>query len=107
MPKRRGATKTASARRVEAQLQLSERSRFDLKFRDGAALPSQWLSDPLSAPFRPANGTTFSSGDREWGARFNAGSAAGGQGLGLALEYARQEHSSGETDQWRVGLTWK
>ncbi len=95
------------ARRVEAQLQLSRRSRFDLNYRDGAALPGQWLNDPLSAPFRPTSGGQFASGDREWGARFNAGSAAGGQGLGLAFEYARQAQSGGGNDQWRVGLTWK
>ena len=95
------------ARRAEAQLQLSRRSRFDLNYRDGAALPGAWLSDPLAAPFRPTSAAQFSSGDRQWAARFNAGSAAGGNGLGLAFEYARQQQSSGDTDQWRVGLTWK
>ena len=95
------------ARRAEAQLQLSKRSRFDLNYRDGAALPNAWLSDPLSAPFRPVGGSQFANGDREWAARFKAGSAAGGNGLGLALEYAKQEKSGGDNDQWRVGLTWK
>ena len=95
------------ARRVEAQLLLSRAARVDLKWRDGAALPNSWLADPLSAPFRPTGGAGFSTGDREWGARFNAGSAASGNGLGLALEYARQERAGNENDQWRVGLTWK
>ena len=95
------------ARRVEAQLQFSRAARVDLKFRDGAALPGSWLSDPLSAPFRPTGGTAWNAGDREWGARINAGSAAGGNGFGLAVEYARQERSGGDNNQWRVGMTWK
>ena len=95
------------ARRVEAQLQFTRAARVDLKFRDGAALPNQWLADPLSAPFRPAGGSVWNAGDKEFGARINAGSAAGGQGLGLALEYARQQSSGKDNDQWRVGVTWK
>ena len=95
------------ARRVEAQLQFNRAARIDLKFRDGAALPGQWLSDPLSAPFRPAGGAVWNAGDKEFGARINAGSAAGGNGLGLAVEYARQEHQGTDNDQWRVGVTWK
>ena len=94
------------ARRVEAQLQFTRAARIDLNFRDGAALPGPWLSDPLSAPFRPNGGSIWNTGDREFGARINAGSAAGGNGLGLAVEYARQ-HSGNENDRWRVGLTWK
>ena len=95
------------ARHVEAQLQFTRAARIDLKFRDGAALPNQWLADPLSAPFRPTSGGVWNAGDKEFGARINAGSAAGGQGLGLALEYARQESSGKDNDQWRVGVTWK
>ena len=95
------------ARRVEAQLQFNRAARVDLKFRDGAALPGSWLSDPLSAPFRPTGGASWNAGDKEFGARINAGSAAGGQGFGLALEYARQESAGRDNDQWRVGLTWK
>ena len=95
------------ARRVEAQLQFNRAARVDLKFRDGAALPGRWLSDPLSAPFRPTSGTGWNTGDKEFGARINAGSAAGGNGFGLALEYARQELSGKNNDQWRVGMTWK
>ncbi len=101
------ADQSSVARRVEAQLQFNRASRVDLKFRDGAALPGGWLSDPLSAPFRPGNGATWNAGDKEFGARINTGSAAGGQGFGLALEYARQESSGKNNDQWRVGLTWK
>lgn len=95
------------ARRVETQLQFNRAARIDLNFRDGAALPGQWLSDPLSAAFRPAGGKAWNTGDKEFGARINAGSAAGGNGFGLALEYARQELSGKDNDQWRVGLTWK
>ncbi len=95
------------ARRVEAQLQFNRAARVDLKFRDGAALPGQWLSDPLSAPFRPTGGNIWNAGDKEFGARINAGSAAGGNGFGLAVEYARQERSGRDNDQWRVGMTWK
>ena len=94
------------ARRVEAQLQFNRAARLDVNFRDGAALPGGWLTDPLSAPFRPTSGT-WNTGDKEFGARINAGSAAGGQGFGLALEYARQQSSGKDNDQWRVGLTWK
>ncbi len=95
------------ARRVEAQLQFTRAARIDLKFRDGAALPGQWLADPSSAPFRPTGGGAWNTGDKEFGARINAGSAAGGNGLGLAVEYARQERKGSENDQWRVGVTWK
>lgn len=95
------------ARRVEAQLKFNRAARVDLKFRDGAALPGQWLSDPLSAPFRPTGGNAWNAGDKEFGARINAGSAAGGNGFGLAVEYARQERKGNDNDQWRVGLTWK
>ena len=95
------------ARRVEAQLQFNRAARVDLKFRDGAALPGSWLSDPLSAPFRPSGGASWNAGGKEFGARINAGSAAGGSGFGLALEYARQESSGRDNDQWRVGVTWK
>ena len=95
------------ARRVEAQLQFNRAARLDLNFRDGAALPGQWLADPMSAPFRPTGGGAWSTGDKEFGARINAGSAAGGNGLGLALEYARQERKGTDNDQWRVGVTWK
>ncbi len=95
------------ARRVEAQLQFTRAARVDLKFRDGAALPGQWLSDPLSAPFRPTGGNIWNAGDKEFGARINAGSAAGGNGFGLAVEYARQERQGNGNDQWRVGMTWK
>ena len=95
------------ARRVEAQLQFNRAARVDLKFRDGAALPGSWLSDPLSAPFRPTGGASWNTGDREWGARINAGSAAGGNGFGLAVEYARQERGGADNNQWRVGMTWK
>ena len=95
------------ARRVETQLQFNRAARVDLKFRDGAALSGGWLNDPLSAPFRPTAGQVWNAGDKEFGARINAGSAAGGQGFGLALEYARQQTSGKDNDQWRVGLTWK
>ena len=95
------------ARRVEAQLQFNRAARVDLNFRDGAALPNGWLSDPLSAPFRPSGAGVWNTGDKEFGARINAGSAAGGQGFGLAVEYARQQASGKDNDQWRVGLTWK
>ncbi len=94
------------ARHVEAQLQFTRAARLDLNFRDGAALPGQWLADPMSAPFRPIGGA-WNTGDKEFGARINAGSAAGGNGLGLAVEYARQEHQGTDNDQWRVGVTWK
>ena len=100
------ADQNSVARRIEAQLQFSRAARIDLNFRDGAALPKSWLSDPMSAPFRSSGGN-WSSGDKEFGARINAGSAAGGNGLGLALEYARQQHQNADKDQWRVGLTWK
>ena len=101
------ADQSSVARRVEAQLQFTRAARVDLKFRDGAALPNQWLADPLSAPFRPTGGNVWNAGDKEFGARINAGSAAGGQGLGLALEYARQQSIGKDNDQWRIGVTWK
>ena len=101
------ADEAGVARRVETQLQFNRAARIDLNFRDGAALPGQWLSDPMSAPFRPSGGNNWNAGDKEFGARINAGSAAGGNGFGLALEYARQERSGKDNDQWRVGLTWK
>ncbi len=94
------------ARRVEAQLQFKRAARVDLKFRGGAALPGSWMSDPLSAPFR-SSGANWNTGDKEFGARINAGSAAGGNGFGLAVEYARQERQGRDNDQWRVGMTWK
>jgi hypothetical protein len=86
-------------RRYEAQLQLSRAARLDARYREGSLTPGL-LSDEWGSTFANADNNA-----RQWSARFNAGSAAAGNGLGLALEYAR---STGATpDQWRVGVQFK
>lgn len=86
-------------RRYEAQLQLARAARLDARYREGSLNPGL-LSDEWGSTFAAADNNA-----RQWSARFNAGSAAAGNGLGLALEYAR---STGPTpDQWRVGVQFK
>lgn len=87
-----------NAHRVEAQLQLARAARIDARYREGD-LPQGLLSDEWSSVFGAP------SGARQWGARFNAGSAASGAGLGLAVEYAR--NAGATPDTWRVGLQFK
>ena len=91
------------ARRFETGLIFSRASRLDLRWRDGAALPGQLLGDPLGAPF----GSLNQSGAQEIAARFNAGSAAGSNGFGLALEYALQRHLDERNGSWKIGLSYR
>ncbi|MBW3637041.1 MAG: hypothetical protein KY445_11370 [Armatimonadetes bacterium] len=88
-----------NAHSIEAQLQLARAARFDARYRQGN-LPQGLLSSEWKSAFN-----TPQSATQQWAARFNAGSAAGGTGLGLALEYARSAGSN--PDSWRVGVQIK
>ncbi len=88
-----------NAHSIEAQLQLARAARFDARYRRGD-LPQGLLGSEWKSAF-----DTPQSATQQWGARFNAGSAAGGTGLGLALEYARNAGSN--PDSWRVGVQIK
>jgi len=92
------------ARQVGAQLRFSRAARFDVRYRDGAALPSGLSGDPLGSLF---SSNSFASANREIATRFNFGSATGSNGLGLALEWARQGASHSPTDSWKIGLTYR
>jgi hypothetical protein len=83
----------------EAQFQLARAARFDARYRDGTLAPGL-LSNEWNSAFSAPD-----SSPRQWSARFNAGSTAAGNGLGLALEYARSVGSA--PDMWRVGLQFK
>jgi len=95
------------ARKIETQISLKNAARLDLRMRDGAALPGDLLSDSMGSPFGSISSRVFQTGDREFAARFNAGSAQNGKGLGFALEYARNQSGGDNTDSWKVGLTFK
>jgi hypothetical protein len=95
------------ARRFETRITLKDRARLDFSVRDGAALPSSLLSDSYGNPFGSIASRNFQTGDREFAARFNAGSAQNGRGLGFALEYARNQSGTENLDSWKVGLTFK
>ncbi|PQV63388.1 hypothetical protein B1R32_11243 [Abditibacterium utsteinense] len=88
-----------NARRIEAQLQLARAARFDARYREGN-LPSGLMSDEWSSVFEGAN-----TAPKQWSARFGAGSAASGAGLGLAVEVARSQGNV--PDLWRVGVQFK
>ncbi len=88
-----------NAHRIEAQLQLARAARFDARYREGN-LPAGLMSDEWSSVF-----ANSSAAPRQWSARFGAGSAASGAGLGLAVEVARSQGNVPDT--WRVGLQFK
>ncbi len=95
---------TGVARLVGAQLLFSKAARLDVRYRDGAALPSDLSQDPLGALF---SSPSFAGGNREIATRFNIGAAASGKGFGMALEWARQGVTNAPTDSWKIGLTYR
>ena len=95
---------TGVARLVGAQLSFSKAARLDVRYRDGAALPSDLSQDPLGALF---SSPSFAGGNREIATRFNIGAAASGKGFGMAVEWARQGVTSAPTDSWKIGLTYR
>ncbi|BCM91388.1 hypothetical protein IAD21_03260 [Abditibacteriota bacterium] len=92
------------ARIVTTQFMFSKAARLDVRYRDGAALPSDLTGDPLANLF---SSPSFTSGNREISTRINLGSAANGKGFGMAFEWARQGVTNAPTDSWKVGLTYK
>lgn len=92
------------ARLASAQLSLCKAARIDLRYRDGAALPATLGGDPLGSLFASSS---FVTGNREIATRLNFGSAANGNGIGLAVEWARQGATASPNDTWKVGLTYK
>jgi hypothetical protein len=92
-----------TARRVGAQLSFTRAASLDLGFRDGAALPGEWRADTLGAPL----GGNFRAGDREFRARFGAGSATKGNGLGLAVEWTNNRREGLDKEAWKVGITYR
>lgn len=94
----------AVARQIGAQLSFSRAARLDVRLRDGAALPSDLSGDPLGSLF---SSPTFATGNREIATRFNLGSAAGSNGFGLAIEWARLGASKTPNDSWKIGLTYR
>ncbi|RYX83174.1 hypothetical protein EON83_15820 [bacterium] len=92
------------ARIVTTQLTFAKAARLDLRYRDGAALPGTISSDPLGSLF---SSSSFAAGNREIATRINLGSAANGNGLGMAFEWARQGATSSPNDSWKIGLTYK
>lgn len=93
------AANDQSARRIEAQLQLARAARLDARYREGDLAPGL-MSDEWSSIFAASGGAP-----KQWSARFGAGSAASGAGLGLSLEMVR---SQGDLpDSYRVGLQFK
>ncbi len=92
------------ARIVTTQFTFSKAARLDVRYRDGAALPTDLSSDPLANLF---SSSTFAAGNREISTRINLGSAANGKGFGMAVEWARQGVTNSPTDSWKIGLTYK
>ncbi len=84
------------ARRAQAQLYMAALGRLDLRLSDGPLSTFNLLPDPTLD-------TT-----REVSMAWNAGSAAGGKGLGMAVEYTKRDLSNSPSDQyWRIGLTYR
>ncbi|HVF84757.1 MAG TPA: hypothetical protein VM821_02160 [Abditibacteriaceae bacterium] len=80
---------------LEAQWALSSRSNLSLNYRDWNTIRQQ------------LGGTSF-EGSNELGLRFNWGSAVKGNGLGLAMEYAKRDTPNPlDREKYRVGLTYK
>jgi len=93
------------ARQIGAGLSFARAASLDVRVRDGAALPFDAANDPLAAAF---SSSSFATGNREIATRFNLGAAAsGGNGLGLALEWARAGAIRSPTDTWKIGLTYR
>ncbi len=93
----------SAARLAEAQFSLTRAARLDVRYRDGAALPTALQSDPLGALFS----SSFVTGGHELATRCALGAAAsGGNGFGMALEWARTGAASA-TDTWKIGLTYR
>lgn len=93
------AAKGQSARRIEAQLQIARVARFDARYRQGNLAPGL-MSDEWNSVFDASN-----SALKQWSARFGAGSAASGAGLGLSMEIVRSQGAV--PDSYRVGLQFK
>ncbi|HEX8552901.1 MAG TPA: hypothetical protein VF681_15260 [Abditibacteriaceae bacterium] len=103
----KGALGLANALTLEEQL---------LESRTTRSVEAQWSLDVGRLDLRvgDSNGVKLAGagsqldGTREWAARFNLGSAAKGNGLGLALEYSRRDDQSAkDSAMWRVGVTYK
>lgn len=92
------------ARLASAQVTFCRAANVNLRYRDGAALPSDLCADPLGSLF---SSSSFATGNREIATRFNFGSAANGKGIGLAVEWARLGTTGAPNDTWKVGLTYK
>jgi len=95
----------AVARQIGAGLSFARAASLDVRVRDGAALPFDATNDPLAAAF---GSPSFATGSREIATRFNLGAAAsGGNGLGMALEWARAGAIKAPNDTWKIGLTYR
>lgn len=85
-----------TARRVQAKLHLAALGRLDMRLTDGPLSSFNLLPNP-------SLDTT-----REMSFAWNTGSAAGGNGFGMALEYARRElNNTPDTHNWRLGITYR
>ncbi len=84
-----------AARSIEAQWGLTSRSNLSINYSDWNNLQS-----------RPNFATSL--GSNQLGLRFNWGSAVKGNGLGLAVEYSRQDTTDpNQRQRYKVGLTYK
>ena len=89
-----------TARRVGAQLDFTRAASLDFAVRDGAGFGTAWRGDSL------VSSMNLGAGEQELSARFRAGSAAKGNGLGLALEWARNRREPTEQNG-KVGITYR
>lgn len=84
-----------AARSVEAQWSPNSRSNLSINYSDWDNLQS-----------RPRDATSL--GSQQFGLRFNWGSAVQGNGLGLAVEYAKQDTiDPNQREHYKIGLTYK
>ncbi|MBV9865154.1 MAG: hypothetical protein JO316_07365 [Abitibacteriaceae bacterium] len=83
-------------RSAEAQLALPFLGRFNMKYSD-----ADGAHGPLDA-------MTNTNGSRQYGISYNLGNTDGKGGLGLAVEYAKQEGVAADSlAKWRVGITYR
>ena len=84
-----------AARSIEAQWGLSSRSNLSINYSDWNNLQN-----------RPNFATSL--GSNQFGLRFNWGSAVKGNGLGLAVEYSKQDTTDpNQRERYKIGLTYK
>lgn len=90
------ANQALSARRAQAQFTLASLGNLNLSYSDG--------------PMDTFNLTQIATADltRQMGVSYAAGSAAGGKGFGLAVEYSCSRTNDANPEQnWRVGVTYR